>query len=653
MKPIFLYSLILSITFLACQPLVSQEQKYTIDNNRAIKFYEEGLQYFDRMQLDEAENLFLKALKKEEEFVEAHTMLGYIYLRRANTDKAIQSFKNAIEINPSFYPKTMKALGEMLFQKGKYKEARKYFRDFVDMSPGQSKAKIDARKNILKCDFALKAIENPVPFNPKNLGENINSKYDEYFPSLTADDQTLLYTRALPSKKTPTGMNEDFYMSHKSNKQWQKSYNVGRSINTIMNEGAPSLGADGNNLIFAACELYGEYGPSRQGYGSCDLFFTSRVGSKWKKPANLGKPLNSWHWETQPSFSSDGKTLYFIRGKKTKQGIKDQDIYISKLGDDGRFGVPEKLSNVVNTSGKEESVMIHPDGKTLYFSSDGHLGMGGLDIFMTQKDEEGNWSKPVNLGYPINTHNDENSLLVSADGKLAYFSSDREGGIGGLDLYSFELPEHLKPNPVTYAKGKVFDAETKEPLGATFELIDLETGKVSVRSQSNSGNGEFLITLPAGKEYALNVSKKGYLFYSENFALEEEKKARNPYQLKVPLQPVKAGEKVVLRNVFFETAKYNLKPKSKTELNKLISFLENNPGIKVEIGGHTDNVGSDENNQKLSENRAKAVYTFLIENGIEKDRLSYKGYGETDPIESNETKEGRAKNRRTEFKIIE
>jgi len=325
---------------------------------------------------------------------------------------------------------------------------------------------------------------------------------------------------------------------------------------------------------------------------------------------------------------------------------------VSKLDASGSWGKPDKIKGFVNTPQNEESVLIHPDGRTIYFSSNGHPGMGGLDIFVSRLQADGTWGKPENLGYPINTNSDENSLLVAADGKLAFFASDREGGYGDLDLYSFILPEAARPIPVTYAKGKVFDQLSFKELEARFELIDLETGELVVESFSDPVSGEFLVTLAVNRDYALNVSRPNYLFYSENFSLKGVKEGE-PFFLKVPLQKIKTGSSVVLNNVFFDTDKFELKPQSRIELMKLVDFLQVNPSLRIELGGHTDNVGSDEANISLSQKRAQSVVDFLIQNGIESKRLSSKGYGESKPIADNANEAGRAQNRRTEFKVIE
>jgi outer membrane protein OmpA-like peptidoglycan-associated protein len=332
-------------------------------------------------------------------------------------------------------------------------------------------------------------------------------------------------------------------------------------------------------------------------------------------------------------------------------GLGETDIYVSTLRPDGSWGAPVNLGSKINTPGKEESVFIHPDGKTLYFGSNGHIGMGGLDLYVSRMNENGEWGDPVNLGYPINTYADENSILVGPSGDVAYFASNRAGGLGGLDLYKFDLYEAARPGKITYVKGKVYDAISKAPLGAHFELIDLETGKAVIESDANSGNGEFLVTLPIDKNYALNVSQSGYLFYSENFALKELADKSKPFLMDVPMQPIDTGSIVELKNVFFETAKFDLKPESRAELNKLVNFLNLNKTMRGELSGHTDNVGDKKMNLTLSLNRAKAVYDYLVANGIDPKRLTYKGFGDTKPKVKNDSDINRAINRRTEFKI--
>ncbi len=644
---LFSFFLFLSVALFAQSPI-----KYVSPSKKATKLYESGKLYYESSNDDLAIADLEKALKEDPKYIDVYLLLGYIYSDKGRNEDALTAFNKVIELDPINYQVINFTIGRLNMFLGKYDEAKKAYGYYLKYPRANPENISIAKRDIASCDFAINAIKNPVPFNPKNLGEGVNSSLDEYFPCVTADDQTILFTRLINDAQVYGGKQEDFYISKKENGIWQKALNLGAPINTKNNEGAPTISPDGQQIIFVACQGIEGYGVGRKGYGSCDLFWSRKKGNNWSAPVNLMEPVNSRNWETQPSISSDGKTLYFIRGIVTREGIKEQDIYTSVKNDDGSWTNPVKLSNKINTPGKEESVFIHPDGKTLYFSSDGHIGMGGLDIYMSKKDENGEWGTPVNLGYPINTHKDENSLLVSADGRLAYFASDREGGFGGLDLYSFELPEHARPDLVSYMKGKVYDAENKNPLEANFQLIDLATGKTVVEALSNPGNGEFLVCLPANKNYALNVSKNGYLFFSENFSLKEGATNLQPIKKDVPLSPIKEGEKVVLKNVFFETAKFDLKDESKIELDKLVAFLQKNPTLKIEISGHTDNQGDQKSNLTLSDNRSKTVYNYLVSKGIAAERLSSKGYGDTMPIADNKTPEGRSLNRRTEFKII-
>lgn len=637
------------ILFVFTVDMVAQ-QKLSSSNKKAIKLYQEGKGYYDRRNNELAELTFLAALEKDPNFAEAELLLAYVYLEQNAYDKAIEHYEKCIKISPNLFPEIYFDLGGLYINQGKYEAAKGHFSTYLNY--GKLMHSTMATHGLRDCEFAIEAMKSPVPFAPVNMGESINTPLPEYFPSITADGKTLLFTRRLNDKRTYTGYNEDFFISYHNGSNWSKGRNV-QPINSLTNEGAPTFSSNGRFLIFTSCnDPVENYGKGKTGHGSCDLFYTYKIGDNWTAPKNLNTPINTKNWESQPSFSSDGKTLYFVRGSRTRGGIKNQDIYVSELSEGGIWGAPEKLSDVINTPFSEESVFIHPDGKTLYFSSNGHTGMGGLDIFVSKKDKDGNWSKPKNLGYPINTFNDENSLLVSADGKLAYFASNREGGYGSLDLYQFELPESARPEPVTYLAGRVYDAVSKKPLEARFELIDLETGDLVVQSYADKITGEYLVCLPSSRDYALNASHDGYLFFSENFTLTGSN-STDPYQKNVPLDQIKVGEKVVLKNVFFETSKFDLKPKSKVELDKLIEFLSENNLIKIELGGHTDNVGDSKSNQLLSQQRAEAVYTYLVDGGISSDRLSTKGYGDTMPIADNDTEKGRAENRRTEFKIIE
>ena len=500
---------------------------YTSTNKKAISAFESAMKYYQSNNDEKAREEALRAIEKDANFAEPHLLIAEIYQSKKQTQEAINEYVKAITINPGYNISNFYNIAMLEISIGKYEDAKKDFERFLKKPNINPDSKETAERNLDNCNFAIEAMKHPVPFNPKNMGEAINSNLDEYFPAITADDQTFIYTRN--NRNEQVALQEDFLVSKKVNGVWSPSVLIGNGINTSGNEGAPALSADGELLFFVACQDSpdGSYTGGRKGFGSCDIFYSQKVGNAWSKPYNLGPNINTKNFESQPSFSADGKTLYFVSNRAG--GFGGADIYFSTLREDGSWGIPVNIGNKINTPGKEESVFIHPDGKTLYFSSNGHVGMGGLDIYMSRKDEKGNWGAPVNLGYPINTFVDDNSLLINGNGDIAYFASNRPGGIGGLDMYQFELYEAARPSKINYVKGKVFDAKTKVPLGAHFELIDLETSKTMIISDANSGNGEFLVTLPIDKNYALNVSQPGYLFYSENFSLKGLSDNSKPY----------------------------------------------------------------------------------------------------------------------------
>lgn len=620
----------------------SQKDELTTKSSKAKKHFYNATKAYEINDYTSAINEVKEAIAADDRFVEAYTLLGDIYSYLNKPEDAADAYKKAVEINPTYFPNTVFYLGQAEVDAGRYEDAKKHLLQFLNFKDTKPDKQSTAKDLIDNCDFAVEAVKHPVPFSPVNAGPNINTADEEYFPSLTVDDSLFLFTRRIHDDMAPMGLQEEFFMSVKKNGEWQKAFNIGPPINTELNEGAPSFSADGKLIFFTACNR-------PEGKGSCDIYYTRRVGNKWTKPINLGAPVNTGLWESQPSFSSDGKTLYFLRGTPRTNG-KDNDIYMSQVSEKG-WSEPVKLPSNINTSLKEESVFIHPDNQTLFFTSNGHPGMGGTDIFVSKRREDGKWGDPVNLGYPINTSKDETGLIVSPKGDIAYFSSKRDGGYGGLDIYKFNLYDAIKPIGVSYVKGRVFDSDTKSPLEAKFEIIDIASGKTVTESWSDKSNGDFLVPLPVGKEYALNVSKDGYLFYSDHFSLKNESSAKNAYPLDVSLTANKPGSKVILKNIFFDTNASDLKPESNAELDKLVYFMKKNIAVKVEISGHTDNVGDDKTNQMLSEKRAQSVFNYLVKSGVAETRLSAKGYGESKPIATNETEEGRSQNRRTEFTI--
>lgn len=640
-------------TFLACASIIfsCQAQKFTLSskNSKAIKAFQTADAYYRSGQPLKAETHFRNAIEFDPGFAEAYFALSTILVDTKREKEGVDYLKLGLKQNDSFYPYGYKMAADLDKKNGYYKDAVEYYTLFLEKNKGGDTSDFKlVRKLKDECLLLDYMVKNPVAFAPKNLGPTINTKYMDYHPALSIDDKTLIFCRTEPPVLPPScpgrnGMLEDFYIAKRNSttEEWGPSVNAGEPLNSSCNEGTPFITPDGRFLFFAACNR-------EDGLGSCDIYFSKKEGDKWTKPKNIGAPVNSKAWESQPSFSSDGRTLYFVSNRGGKR-----DIYTSELQNDGSWSNPIKLGPNINTPEEDHFPFIHPDNQTLYFVSNGHYGFGGDDIFYSRRQADGSWGKAQNIGYPINSPGNEQAIIVNAMGSYAYITSDRPGGYGDMDIYSFDLYQQARPNAVTYLKGIVKDKETGQNLEAIFELINLSTSKTAITSASDKVNGSFLVALPTNQDYALNVSKSGYLFYSENFTLSGSHNISEPFEKIIELSPIYANKTVVLKNIFFETNEYTLLEPSKAELNKLVEFLTQNSSLKIEIGGHTDNVGSDDLNKKLSENRAKSVYEYLISAGIDKARLSYKGYGSTKPIAANNTEAGKAENRRTEFKIIQ
>lgn len=596
-----------------------------------------AFRYYGMGEYDKAISELQKVLRKNLKNPDAWDMLAACYEIKDKLPLAIGSYYKVIDIEPSMVEAWFR-LGKAYHYNSQYDSAKICLDHYLTLPNTRELTKKDAKELLKTVAFALNASKSPVPFNPINLGDGVNTVHNEYFPGLTIDQQTLIFTRKI-------GYNEDFYTSVKKDNKWSLAVNIGPPINTELNEGTVSITADGNYIFYTACNRVND--PSAQ--GSCDLYVSRLNNGRWTQPFNLGPPINTQLWESQPSVSADGSEIFFASARPGGQG--GHDIWMSKFDTEtGKFTAPVNLGPGVNSPGDEQSPFIHADGKTLYFSSKGKQGFGGQDLFLSRRLPDGTFSEAVNLGHPINTPRDEFGMIVDRSGKMAYYAADRKDSKGGLDIYMFELSETLKADPVSFVKGVVFDDETKAKLKANVDLIDLATGKKIFTVTSDATTGEFTVVLQSNKDYMLTVDQENYLFYSANFSLTQTT-AEKPYYIEIPLKKPKVGETVVLRNIFYETAKYALLDPSKSELDKLVDFMKKYPKISIEIGGHTDNVGSKTSNQVLSENRAKTVRDYLVSKGISPDRITYKGYGDTKPIDSNDTPEGRASNRRTEFKI--
>lgn len=607
-------------------------------SKKAEKLFLKARDELNANNVSDAVGLLDKAIEDSPEYVDALLLKAEILRKSDRDEESLPLYRQALASGAPYY--VLLFYGRTLFNTAHYEEALQPLRDYISQPQAKSPYVEEAERLISSAEFAAEAIKNPVDYKPENLGSQVNSEHMEYFPSISADGNTLVYTfRKLEGE----GTDEDFWITTRDPEtgEWQKSGPLRGFLNTELNEGAQSITSDGQSIYFAACDRPG-------GEGSCDIYVSYyQGGGNWSRPINLGNGINTALWESQPSISADGNTLYFARGKDGY--ARNIDIFFSEKDRYGRWQPARKLPGKVNTPAQESSPFIHFDNNSLYFSSNGHPGMGDADFFVSRRQPDGSWGEPENLGYPINSSGQEFSLVVAPDGVTGYFASDNLSGFGLLDLYSFTLPEEVQAEPIAYVKGRVTNIENGAPISTPMVFTDLATGNVIEEEQSGE-NGYFFAVLPANSDYALSVEKKGFMIYSKNFSLSNET-AEKAYNLEVQLVPISTGQKVKLENVFFGFDSFELDQKSNIELQSVIHFMTENPSVKIMIEGHTDNEGDSKYNLKLSRNRARAVYDYLVEQGVEAARLQYEGLGDSQPVAGNDTEEGRARNRRTELRI--
>lgn len=633
---------VLYFTFFILHPAFSSAQPYDPSkvNKKAVQLYKQAMERIQDGSYTNAAGLLLQSIGIDNKYVDAYLSLGDIYNHIKNYRQSIGYYEKAFALDSVYTIEYKLQYSINLAGMGEFEKALAAINELFAKKPPKNPTSFEsAQKRRRSYQFAVdyaknNSVKNYV-FAPQNLGSSVNTSEPEYFPSLTIDSKELVFTRRI--KNT----NEDFYYSKSSTGKWDMAKPMEGNVNTPQSEAAQSISQDGQWLVFTANNR-------RDSYGNFDLYISYLIPQGWSEATNLGGIVNSDQWDSQPCLSPDKRDLYFA--SRRFGGFGGSDIYVCHLKTNGRWSEPENLGAGINTPGDDQCPFIHADNQTLYFTSNGWQGYGDNDLFYVRKGPDGKWSKPMNLGYPINTIDDEGTLFIAADGKTAYYASDRSDSHGGLDIYSFELREDVRPYKTSWVKGRVFDKKTTKGLPSAVELTDLETKQLISKVQTDE-LGNYLITLPVGKDYAFNVNRKGYLFYSDNF-LMSNRSPDSVYEKNIPLQPIEANATIVLKNIFFDVNKFELKPESQVELDNVVQLLNDNPDLKIEIGGHTDNVGKPADNLILSNNRAKAVITYLINKNIAAQRLTAKGYGETKPVAGNKTDEGRALNRRTEMKVV-
>lgn len=614
-------------------------------SNKAIALYMEADNYRVHLDYDHAIELLNEAIKKDKNFEEAYYRRGLIYEAMDNYQMAIPDYEKALALTHDLRKQKsyLFSLGVVYFATGRYDDATRVLNEFKRAETQDQNRLAQADRLLRNIAFAASIKDADTNYKVHLLSDTVNHFYMQYFPVLTADQQNLIFTRRLGAGPTD---DEDLVISSKDEAgHWRVPVSLSDNINTQLNEGTCTISADGRELIFTSCI-------GREGYGSCDLFESRKTGEVWSVPKNLGPNVNSGAWESQPSLSADGRTLYFVSDRHG--GVGGRDIWMSELNDKGEWSRAVNVGRPINTPYDEISPFIHPSNRVLFFASNGHVGLGGLDIFYSERGDS-TWQDPINMGKPINNFEDQFSFFVTADGTKGYYSHEDlhdKNGVARGRIYEMDIPvEKRVKYRSNYVKGLVLDKDTHDPLQASIELINLDKNKRESIVTSDSLTGSYLITLAQGAPYALYVTKEGYLFRSLHFNYSEVKDFE-PIVMDIELERVKTGSETVLNNIFFDTDKYDLRDESTTELEKLIAFLNDNPKVSIEIDGHTDNVGADSYNLDLSQKRAMAVFNFLTTHGINPARLKAQGFGSTRPVADNDTEAGRQQNRRIAFKIL-
>jgi outer membrane protein OmpA-like peptidoglycan-associated protein/tetratricopeptide (TPR) repeat protein len=622
---------------------VQSQSQLSTKSKKAIELYTLADNFRVRGQFEEALNLLDQALAKDKNFVEAYYRRGLTFFSMKQYPNAMSDYEKGLSLTNDLRKQKVfwYDLGELYLLSGQYEKAMKVLSAFVN-NETQNKQKIDRATMLFKsAEFALKN-QSEKSFTRRPLSDTLNRFVMQYFPVLTADEDQIIFTRR---KGDGPNDDEDLVISRKDKRgRWMAPESISKNINTELNEGTCAISADGRRLIFTSCS-------GRDGIGSCDLYESVRVGDTWTSPKNLGRNVNSHEWESQPSLSADGRTLYFVSDRESSIGRRD--IWISTLNEQGIWTKAVNAGKTINSPFDEISPFIHANNQSLYFASNGLPGFGGYDIFYTEKDSAG-WGTPKNIGNIINDNEDQFSFFITANGEKGYYSHEETlpSGVSRSKIYEVVIPaENQVKFRSNYVKGIIRDKVTRDPLSARIELINIGENEMVSLVESDSITGEYLMVLTQGAEYALYINKRGYLFKSYNFNYSEVNNFE-PIVVNIDLERATEGSMAVLNNIFFDVDKYELKSKSIPELEKIVRFMQENPNIKVEISGHTDNSGQPSYNKQLSEKRALAVFHYLTQKGIASSRLSHIGHGPDKPLADNTTEEGRQQNRRIEFRII-
>lgn len=621
------------------QPLVTLKDA----SDKTKKVFDEGRKAAMAQSFGTAKAKYREALQLTPGFQDAMMELAGIYFSQKNMDSSIFYLNQILTVNPKPSARVYFTLGTIYYDRYEYREAIPLFEKYLQSDVKNPKSVEDAKIKLANSQFAIEALKNPRSFEPKPVPGGINTELPEYLPSVSADGTVLVFSRMIDGQ-------EDLYFSSYDGNSWSRAVPLDAINTEHYNEAGQCISADGHTIVYTGCNMPG-------GLGSCDLYISYLENGKWTRPKNMGAPMNTPGWESQPSLSADGSTLYFASDRLGGYGLKD--IWFSERSPDGVWSTPKNIGAPVNTLKNDGSPFIHPDNETLYFMSDGLPGMGGTDIYLSRRQEDGSWGTPVNLGYPINTSGNEGALVVSPAGDIAYYTAIKDGGkrskegFDDTDIYYFQLDSAIRPKPVSFFKARMLDAMAGKPVRGLVQVTDIRTDSLYYKGLA-ADDGTVLVCLPKGGLYGIQIIARGYLFVSESVEIPDGGDADHPFIAEYLLHRIEEskGKAMVLKNIYFTSGSAELSPVSDAELKVLAAMFFANPDIRVRINGHTDDVGSDEDNIQLSVMRANSVMERLIELGVSAKSLSAKGFGESVPIGDNTTEAGRKSNRRIEFEIL-
>jgi outer membrane protein OmpA-like peptidoglycan-associated protein len=637
--PVIMKKLISTLVFFYCFCTIKAQQYNPEKVNPSVTgLYEKAIDFLKNEEFEEAVPILLKSITLDSNFVDAYLTLGGVFGQLKQYKRSVQFYEKARQKDAAYFSGYNLPYSINLAGNGQFKDALHAINQFLSLPDLNEQSILSAEYRKKTYQFALNYAaahtNDDYKFAPINLGDSVNTEAAEYYPSVTITDSLLVFTRR------GDNIREDFFQSTQLENRFSKASIIDGDINLEEQKGAITVSQDGEWMLFA--------GNFKEGFGNFDIYISYYTPEGWSEPQNLGENINTDAWESSPTLSPDKRALYFSSNRPG--GYGGSDIYVSYLKPNGSWSPAQNMGPAINSAGDDQAPFIHADNQTLYFTSDGLTGYGGTDLYILRKNDVGEWGLPENLGYPINTIENEGSLAVSADGLTAYYASDRNDSRGSLDIYKFDMRPDIRPSRTLYVKGFISDKNTGKKLPSSVELIDNSNGHLVMKVQTDE-SGEYFVPLPIGKDYTFSVNRKGYFYYNDLYDLES-KHADSVYNKDIALQPIELNASLTFRNIHFASNSFQLPADAYIELEKMLQVLNENPTIQMEISGHTDNIGKPADNLLLSANRAKTIVNWLSGKGIDAKRLSFKGYGETKPISENKTEPGRALNRRTTATVI-